>query len=78
MICPSCKSTNNIILDSKLKISYIRRRRKCQDCGTRWKTENDRLFERGVRMTMEEVMNSDKFIKVLRNNLTRIGYIKET
>ncbi len=41
MLCPSCKSTSNKVIDSRLTESglAIRRRRVCQDCARRFTTK---------------------------------------
>jgi transcriptional regulator NrdR family protein len=38
MGCPGCTSTETQVVDSRPSFGSIRRRRECQDCGTRFTT----------------------------------------
>jgi transcriptional repressor NrdR len=52
MLCPSCKSTNNKVIDSRLTEggSAIRRRRVCLDCERRFTTKE--RVEAELRLTV--------------------------
>lgn len=59
MICPKCNSYNVYVHETKMYDTYIRRRRKCKDCGYIFKTYEliaDRRFKtiKGlIKMEME-------------------------
>ena len=38
MKCPKCKCTSSYVIDTRDAGSYIRRRRVCNKCGTRYST----------------------------------------
>ncbi len=38
MKCPKCKCTSSYVIDSRNEGTYIRRRRVCNKCGTRYST----------------------------------------
>lgn len=62
MQCPSCKATDNKVIDSRLTEggSAIRRRRVCSDCGRRF--------------TTKERVEEELRLMVLKANGTRVPY----
>ena len=36
--CPKCNSNNDKVLDTRIKLSFRVRSKKCKDCGYRWRT----------------------------------------
>ena len=65
MRCPKCQSESSRVVDSRQADNMIRRRRECENCGTRFTT-----FERIEEMPLlvikrdetREVFNRDKII----------------
>ena len=55
MLCPSCKGTENKVIDSRLTEAglAIRRRRVCQECGRRFTTKE--RVEEELRLTVVKV-----------------------
>lgn len=38
MNCPQCNGPKNLVLESRKRPQYTRRRRECSACGHRWST----------------------------------------
>lgn len=36
--CPKCNSNNDKVLDTRIKLGFRVRSKKCKDCGYRWRT----------------------------------------
>lgn len=36
--CPKCNSNNDKLLDTRIKLGFRVRSKKCKDCGYRWRT----------------------------------------
>ena len=36
--CPKCNSNNDKVLDTRIKLGFRVRSKKCNDCGYRWRT----------------------------------------
>jgi transcriptional repressor NrdR len=69
MLCPSCKCTNNKVIDSRLTegATAIRRRRVCLDCNRRFTTKE--RVERELRLTV--VKTSGHRVPYNRENVLR-------
>ena len=46
MTCPKCKTQYNVVVDSRYdsKKDIRRRRYECYTCGSRWSTEEKKIF----------------------------------
>ena len=69
MLCPSCKDTNNKVIDSRLTeaATAIRRRRVCLNCNRRFTTKE--RVERELRLTV--VKASGHRVPYNRENVLR-------
>lgn len=67
MLCPSCKSTDNKVIDSRVTEggAAIRRRRVCQDCKRRFTTK-ERLEE---ELRLSVIKNSGERVPYNRDNI---------
>lgn len=90
--CPHCKGTRNRISETRPAWDYVRRRRRCIDCGGTWLTfevsvENlDREFRKGLPHkgvapppTPGEVANNkrEKFMKAVDTAIQQLNELKE-
>ena len=73
--CPTCKATASRVLDSRPINGTIRRRRKCDGCGSRFTSyETAAIRPRTLRATKTAIDKAIERLTVARNEIDKPEY----
>jgi Zn ribbon nucleic-acid-binding protein len=78
VVCPNCNADDSSVVDSRNANGFIRRRRHCRDCGSRFSTHEKYVFESvkaGVGLksnNLPRIMSDDDHIKEMMSLFDKV------